>query len=170
MKRLILRGALVVDPETGGQQVRDVLVADGMIADAAEFATAEAEIVELHGLVLCPGFLDLHVHLREPGQTHKEDIASGTRAAAAGGFTAVVAMPNTLPAIDSVETLREVMALNQAKGVVRVLQTAAISRGRQGRELTDAAALKAAGAIALTDDGSCIQEACLLYTSPSPRD
>ena len=159
---MILRGALVVDPETGVQQVRDVFVVDGVIADAAGFATAGAEIVDLQGLVLCPGFLDLHVHLREPGQTHKEDIASGTRAAAAGGFTAVVAMPNTAPPIDSVETLRDVMVRNQAKGVVRVLQSAAISIGRKGQELTDAAALKTAGAIALTDDGSCIQDAGLM--------
>ena len=161
-KRMILRGALVVDPEAGEQRVRDVLLEDGRIADSATFDPRGAEVADLAGLALCPGFLDLHVHLRDPGQTHKEDIASGTLAAAAGGFTAVVAMPNTAPPVDSPETVRDLVRRNAESGVVRVMQTAALSVGRKGRELTDAAALKAAGAVALTDDGSCIQEAGLM--------
>ncbi len=160
--RLILRGALVVNPETNEQRVRDVCVADGRIADVAGFAMQGAEVIDLRGLVLCPGFTDLHVHLREPGQTHKEDIASGTLAAAAGGFTSVVAMPNTSPTVDSPEVVAALVRRNAEVGAVRVLQTAALSLGRKGRELTDAAALKQAGAVALTDDGSCIQDAGLM--------
>lgn len=151
---MTLRGGRVIDPSRGLDAVGDVYVADGRIAaEAAPGAT----VVDVSGLVVCPGFIDLHVHLREPGQTHKEDLRSGTWAAAAGGFTTVVAMPNTAPPIDTAERLAHVLAAAAGKAVVRVRQAAALTLGREGAVLTDAGALARAGAVLLTDDGSCIQ-------------
>ncbi|OGV70199.1 MAG: hypothetical protein A3K19_16470 [Lentisphaerae bacterium RIFOXYB12_FULL_65_16] len=156
----ILRGALVIDPSNGVHEVRDIAVCHGRIVPVS--AAHGAAVVELPGLVLTPGLIDLHTHLREPGQSDKETIASGTRAAAAGGYTTVVAMPNTQPPIDTCERLAEVLERVRRNAVVRVLQTAALSRDRKGRELTDARALAGAGAGALTDDGSCIQDESLM--------
>ena len=157
---LILRGARVVDPDSGTDTIRDLAVADGCFADPER--VAGAHVLNFDGLVATPGFIDLHVHLRDPGQTWKEDVASGTRAAAAGGFTTVVAMPNTTPPIDCPSVLRETLDRFRPSAVVRVLQTAAVTLGRNGRMLTDASALKAAGAPALTDDGSAVPDAGLL--------
>lgn len=151
----ILAGARVIDPANHTDAVRDVGVANGRIADPATLP--QARRINVAGLVLAPGLIDLHVHLREPGQTHKEDIRSGTLAAAAGGFTTVVAMPNTTPPVDNVETFLKVQELIREKAAVRVLQSAALSVGRQGLALADYAALKAAGCLMLSDDGTCIQ-------------
>jgi len=156
---MILRGGRVIDPVNGLDEVRDVAIVDGRVA--AEAAPG-APVVDVAGLVVCPGFIDLHVHLREPGQTHKEDIASGTQAAAAGGFTTVVAMPNTNPPVDRPEILEQVLSAARERACVRVLQTGALSQGRAGKALSDARALAAAGAVALTDDGTCLQDAGLM--------
>lgn len=157
----ILRGARVIDPANGVDGIRDVGVADGLIVPVRSLPKS-ATVHDLSGLIVAPGFIDLHVHLREPGQTHKEDIATGTRAAAAGGFTTVLAMPNTVPAIDRVDRLAAVLASVRERAAVRVLQTAALSVDRLGKALTDAAALKRVGAAALTDDGTCIQDSALM--------
>lgn len=159
-RAMILRGGRIVDPLNGVDEVADIAIADGVIVPAEE--VIDADIYDLRGKVVAPGFIDLHVHLRTPGQTHKETIRTGTRAAAAGGFTTIVAMPNTTPPIDRPQRLRELVELNGKKGVIRVLQTAALTLERGGNELTDAAALKEAGAAALTDDGSCTQHAELM--------
>jgi len=156
----ILTGGLVVDPTGGVEEQQDIAVRDGTIVPPK--SVPQAEVIDVTGLVIAPGFIDLHVHLRDPGQTHKEDLITGTRAAAAGGFTSVVAMPNTSPAVDCPAVLEDVLRRADADGLVRVLQTAALSVGRDGTQLTDAGALRAAGAVALTDDGSCIQEAGLM--------
>ena len=156
---MVLRGGRVLDPVNGLDAVQDLCITNGQIA--AEPARG-AVVVDVSGLVVCPGFIDLHVHLREPGQTHKEDIGTVTRAAAAGGFTTVVAMPNTAPPVDNSEVLSQVYGLVREKAVVRVLQSGALTLGRAGRELSDAAALARAGAVALTDDGTCIQTAGLM--------
>jgi dihydroorotase len=156
---LVLRGGRVIDPMNGVDAVRDLCISQGRIVAAP---APGAPVVDVSGLVVCPGFIDLHVHLREPGQTHKEDIGTGTRAAAAGGFTTVVAMPNTAPPVDSAEILAQVYGLARGKAAVRVLQSAALTLGRAGKELSDAAALAKAGAVALTDDGTCIQTAGLM--------
>ena len=159
---MILRGGRVIDPANGLDAERELYITAGRIA--AE-PTPGARVVDVSGLVVCPGFIDLHVHLREPGQTHKEDIGTGTRAAAAGGFTTVVAMPNTAPPVDRPEILAQVYGLVREKAAVRVLQSAALTLGRAGKELSDAAALVQAGAVALTDDGTCIQTAGLMLAA-----
>src|SRR5690348_14242600 len=120
------------------------------------------EVLDCRELVLVPGFVDLHCHLREPGFEHKETIASGTRAAAAGGFTTVCCMPNTEPAIDTAGTLQYVLDVAQREAAVRVRPIAAVTRGRAGRELTDMAELAAAGAVAFSDDGNPIGSSALL--------
>ena len=158
---ILLANGRVIDPANGIDDVRDLLILDGRIADPSD-APADALRIDCTGLVVAPGFIDLHAHLREPGQTHKEDIASGTRAAAAGGFTTVVAMPNTSPPVDSPAVFHQVQELIRQKAVVRVIQTACLSRGRAGTELSDIQALAAAGVEVLTDDGSCIQNAALM--------
>lgn len=160
MQTMVLRGARIVDPATGLDAVRDVGVAEGVLV--APETLAGAPVIDLAGYVLCPGFVDVHVHLREPGQTHKEDIASGTRAAAAGGFTTVLAMPNTVPPVDAPETLAAVRESVRRHACVRVLQSATLTVERKGQVLSDAAALQRAGAAALTDDGGCIQSAALM--------
>jgi dihydroorotase len=155
LESLVVWGGRVVDPANGLDEARDVLVRDGMIAGVERpgtFDGVEAERVEARGCVVCPGFVDVHVHLREPGQTYKETIATGTRAAAAGGFTSVVAMPNTVPVNDSVETLA--WMLDPARGAsVRLFAMPAATVGSMGERLTDFAALARAGAVGFTDDG-----------------
>ncbi len=161
---LLLANGRVIDPANGIDEVRDILLLGGQVADPAQ-APANVQRVDCTGLVVSPGFIDLHAHLREPGQTHKEDIASGTRAAAAGGFTTVVAMPNTTPPVDSPAVFREVAELIRRKAVVRVVQSACLSLNRGGRQLSDIPALAAAGVKVLTDDGSCIQNAALMLAA-----
>jgi dihydroorotase len=158
---ILLANGRVIDPANGIDDVRDVLLLDGRIADASE-APSDAQRIDCTGLVVCPGLIDLHAHLREPGQTHKEDIATGTRAAAAGGFTTVVAMPNTTPPVDSPAVFARVQGLIERKAVVRVIQTACLSLSRAGQELSDIPGLAAAGVQVITDDGSCIQNAALM--------
>jgi dihydroorotase len=131
----------------------DVLIENGVIKTIAPSISEFADrIIDCEGLTILPGICDMHVHLRDPGQTHKEDLVSGTNAAAAGGVTAVLCMPNTTPALDTPEKIRALVA--RCAGLkARVYPCAAISRGLGGRELTDFSALKAAGAVAVSDDG-----------------
>jgi dihydroorotase len=128
----------------------------------ARLAAREAQVLEVKGLVVCPGFIDLHAHLREPGQEDKETIASGTRAAAAGGFTAVCAMPDTDPVNDQAGITRAILERARAEGVVRVHPVGAITRGLLGRELSEYADLKDAGCVALSDDGRPLLDARVL--------
>jgi dihydroorotase len=124
MNAFILAGGRVVDPVNQIDRIQDIGIADGIFVDPATLAGAER--VSVAGLAVAPGFIDIHVHLREPGQTHKEDLRTGTEAAAAGGFTTVVAMPNTSPAVDSPEIFAQVQALIREKAVVRVIQSATL--------------------------------------------
>jgi len=160
-KSLLLRNGRLVDPARNLDAVADIAIHDGKIVAPATLAD-DAPVLDLHGLLVCPGFIDLHVHLRDPGQTHKEDITTATRAAAAGGFTSVVAMPNTTPPIDTPARVTEFLERANELAAVRVLTSAALTIDRAGAELTDAAELAAAGAVALTDDGSCIQDEALM--------
>jgi len=151
---LILEGGRVIDPARGVDGAAPLAVAEGRTVDPNQ--AGGARTVDLNGLVACPGFIDLHVHLRDPGQTWKEDLVSGTMAAAAGGFTTVVAMPNTLPPMDTPERVAAIRRRVAESAFVRVLPTACITLGREGCVPTDPEALKAAGAVALTDDGGCV--------------
>jgi dihydroorotase len=156
MTALVIRGGQLIDPAAGIDALHDVFFKDGRVAEiaaAGKLKTANgAEILNATGLVIAPGLIDIHVHLREPGQGYKETIATGTAAAAAGGFTSVAAMPNTVPVNDSPETTRWMLA-PERKAAVRVFPIAAATRGSKGDAINDFAALKAAGAVAVTDDG-----------------
>jgi dihydroorotase len=163
---LLIRGARVLDPRAGHDGPLDVLVRGGEIAELASVGTLEppdgVDAVEGRGMQLFPGFVDPHVHLRTPGQEHKEDLASGTAAAAAGGFCAVIAMPNTSPTIDNAALLRSLREAAEREARVPVGFLAAITRGLEGRELTEMAELRDAGALGFTDDGKPVVAAGML--------
>lgn len=153
MKQL-LKGGRVIDPGTGTDKLADVLIADGKIAEiGGGLSVAGAEIIDCSGKVIAPGLIDMHVHLRDPGLEAKEDIVSGTQAAAAGGFTMVACMANTRPAVDSsimVEGLRE---RARRDGIVRVGVIGAMTKGLEGKELAEIGDMKLAGIVAVSDDG-----------------
>ncbi len=159
MTALAIRGGRLVDPSAGIDAPKDILLKDGRVAEVAapgKLKSAEgAESLDATGLVVAPGLIDIHVHLREPGQGHKETIATGTASAAMGGFTAVAAMPNTTPVNDSPEITRWMQAPERG-AQVRVFPIGAATRGSKGETINDFAALKAAGAVAVTDDGKPI--------------
>src|SRR6266480_2898893 len=161
MNSLLLTGGRVIDPANRFDAVADLLIVEGKIAalgpDAKKQAPAESERLDTKGLVVCPGLIDLHVHLREPGQTAKETIATGTAAAARGGFTSVVCMPNTSPAVDNAGTVALIRERADRSGVVNVFITGAITKGLAGEELAPIGSLKRAGVVAITDDGHCVQ-------------
>jgi dihydroorotase len=160
---LAIRGGRVIDPANDVDSIADVLIADGRIAAVGPNDGKDAgATIDASGLVICPGFVDIHTHLREPGFEHKETIATGTLAAARGGFTTVCAMPNTEPPIDSAGMIEFVLRTAQAHGHVRVLPIACVTRGRAGRELADLAELAQAGAVAFTDDGAPVADAHLM--------
>jgi dihydroorotase len=157
-RSILIRGGRLIDPAARVDQAADLFLKDGRVAAvevAGKIKEHADQVIDARGLVVAPGFIDLHVHLREPGQSHKETIASGTAAAAAGGFTSVCAMPNTVPVNDSIEITRWMQSPDRG-AVVNVFPIAAATKGSQGKELTDFAALHRAGAIAVTDDGKPI--------------
>ncbi|HEX8102209.1 MAG TPA: dihydroorotase [Solirubrobacteraceae bacterium] len=163
---LLIRGAHVVDPRTGIDGRHDVLVRAGEIAEigapGALEAPAGAEVVDGEGRHLLPGFVDPHVHFRAPGQEHKEDLDSGTRSAAAGGFVAVVAMPNTAPTVDDASVLRALREAARREARVPTGFMAAVTRGLRGDALTEMAELRAEGALGFTDDGKPVWRAVML--------
>ena len=164
MRPMLIRGGRVVDPSQKMDAVADVLIADGLVARIGEGLDAPegAETVDASGLVVAPGLIDVHVHLREPGQEHKETIESGARAAAAGGFTAVVAMPNTDPPIDNPANVGFVLAEGLRAGGARVYPTGCITVGQNGEQLTEFGELMDAGAVAVTDDGRPVNSASMM--------
>ena len=157
--RFLFRGIRLVDPAAGQDGVTDVLVDDEVIAQVgpALVASPGTEVIKGDGLVLAPGLVDLHAHLREPGFEHKETVETGTRAAAAGGYTALCAMPNTDPVADDVAVVQEVRTLADKAGLCDVYPAAAITRGLAGEALTDMAELADAGVRLFTDDHNCVQ-------------
>ncbi len=157
--RFLFRGVRLVDPAAGHDAVTDVLVDDETVAELGSGLSGGegTEVVDGDGLVMAPGLVDLHAHLREPGFEHKETIETGTRAAAAGGYTAVCAMPNTDPVTDNVAVVQEVVALAEKAGLCDVHPAGAITRGLGGEALTDVAEMAEAGVRLLTDDGHCVQ-------------
>jgi len=161
---LVLQGGRVIDPSSDVDGVRTVVVRDGRIAAVAERVDvpSEARVLDVRGQWVTPGFIDLHVHLREPGQEYKETVETGTRAAVAGGFTAVCAMPNTLPPNDNASVTELILARAAAAALARVYPVGCISRGRKGEDLAEFGELKAAGCVAVSDDGSPVSSAGLM--------
>jgi dihydroorotase len=159
MNSLLLTGGRVIDPANQLDAIADVLILDGKIAAVGKNLSAPANVEkwEAKGKIVSPGLIDLHVHFREPGQTAKETIATGTAAAARGGFTSVVCMPNTSPAIDSAATVALIHERARAQGAVNVFVSGAITKGIAGEELAPIGGLKKAGVVAITDDGHCVQ-------------
>lgn len=162
--KLLLRGGRVVDPSQQLDAVLDLLLVDGKVAGSGQGLAVpeDARLLECAGLVVTPGLIDLHVHLREPGDEHKETIATGARAAAAGGFTAVCAMPNTDPPIDDPATVGFVAAEGRRAGAARVYPVGCISAGRSGERLALIGEMVEAGAVAITDDGSPVMDSGLM--------
>ncbi|HVC89883.1 MAG TPA: dihydroorotase, partial [Acidobacteriaceae bacterium] len=169
MTTILIQGGHLVDSSTGMDARRDLFLRDGRVAALdlpgkldALAKKEKAEIIDASGLIVAPGLVDIHVHLREPGQGYKETIASGTRAAAAGGFTSVCAMPNTIPVNDTVETTRW-MQSPEREAVARVFPIAAATLGSRGEAIADYKALQAAGAVAVSDDGKPILEDSIMF-------
>lgn len=160
----MLRGARVLDPSQNLDEVRDVLIEGERIAAVAPRIEAEADqVLDLQGYWLMPGLIDIHVHLRDPGFPAKETILSGSRAAVAGGFTSVVAMPNTSPVIDSPEWVNYVLEQGRKAGLARVYTTASMSVGMEGKRLTEMPRLKEAGVVSFTEDGKTLMDPRLVY-------
>jgi dihydroorotase len=165
--RLLLKGARVVDPASGVDGARDILIDDGRIAlvdrDIPPGETGDTRTVELGpSLVVCPGFIDMHVHLREPGYEHKETVATGAAAAVAGGFTAVACMPNTNPVNDSASVTRFILKQAAEASLARVYPIGAVSKGSDGKELAEMADMRDAGCVAFSDDGRPVATALLM--------
>jgi dihydroorotase len=155
--RVLFRGVRLVDPASGHDGVTDVLVEDEEVAAVGSVDRAGAEVLDCDGLVMTPGLVDLHAHLREPGFEHKETVETGSRAAAAGGFTALCAMPNTDPVADNAAVVMEVRTLAEKAGLCDVHPAGAITRGLAGESLTDIAEMAQAGVRLFTDDHNCVQ-------------
>lgn len=158
MPSLWIQNGRVIDPVSKRDAVGDVFIRDGIITDA--FGPVErrsARVLDARGCVVCPGLVDIHVHFREPGQTHKETIETGSHCAAAGGFTTVVCMPNTQPPADNTGTIEFIKNKIEDGAVVRVLPTGAITVGLKGESLAPIGSLHRAGVVAITDDGHCVQ-------------
>src|SRR5438874_2454592 len=158
MSATIIRNGRVIDPANKRDEITDLLIVDGKITPLSQLSTLnpQPDEIDASNLIVCPGLIDMHVHLREPGFSHKETIESGARAAAAGGFTTIVCMPNTSPVADNPSTIAWIR--NRAAGAcVNVLPTGAISKGLAGEELAPIGSLARAGVVATTDDGHCVQ-------------
>ena len=155
---LWIKNGRVIDPANQRDANGDIFAIDGKIVDSISDAQkTDATLVDATGLVVAPGLVDIHVHFRDPGQTHKEDIRSGTEAAAAGGFTSVVCMPNTSPVCDNAGTIQRIMDKVEREAVVHVYPTGCLTVGMKGDQLAPTGQLKKAGVIAMTDDGACVQ-------------
>src|SRR5205809_3583713 len=159
---LLITNGRVVDPSQDLDAKLDVLIENGAIAKVERRIKSNVEVFDADGLVVSPGFIDLHTHLREPGQEHKETIATGTRAAVAGGYTAVCAMANTLPPNDERAVTEMIIAESRRNGACRVYPIGAVSKGLKGEALAELADLRAAGCVAVSDDGKPVYNAQLM--------
>ena len=159
MSAIVVKNGRVIDPANKRDEIADLVIVDGRIADQSAVRSPQSEIetIDGTGLIVAPGLIDIHVHLREPGSAHKETIASGARAAAAGGFTTIVCMPNTEPPADNPSTIAWIKDRAMKTACVNVLPTGAISKSLAGEELAPIGSLAQTGVIAITDDGHCVQ-------------
>jgi dihydroorotase len=161
--RLLIKNGRVIDPASGTDETLDILIADGKIVSVeARIEGADAPTIDASRLVVAPGFIDMHTHVREPGHEKKEDISSASRAAAKGGFTTICAMPNTNPVNDSRRVTEYIIAESRKRAIINILPIAAITKGLDGEELTDMADLAAAGAVAFSDDGRGVQNSRIM--------
>ena len=164
---LLIKNALIIDPSQKTDRVADVMISQGKITRIGEKGTVPVQkdsiIIDVAGFVVCPGFIDLHCHLREPGFEDKETIATGTRAAAAGGFTTLCCMPNTNPPLDTRATIDYVKQKAEADGSVHVLNIGCLTKGRQGKELTEMYELADAGVIGFSDDGDSVASSRVMH-------
>jgi dihydroorotase len=164
--RLLIKGGRIIDPSQRIDKISDLLIEDGRVKSIADsppgsagiLPASDGEVFDAHGLIVAPGFIDLHVHLREPGEEYKETIASGAAAAVAGGFTSICAMPNTKPVNDSASVTRFIIDKAREAGLARVYPVGAITRGSKGEELAEMAEMKDAGAVAVSDDGRPVMD------------
>src|SRR5450432_1266937 len=151
---IVIRNGRVIDPASNTDRVADVLIADGRVVGVGpNLPSSKAEVFDATGMIVAPGFIDMHVHLREPGFEHAESIESGSRAAAAGGFTSICCMPNTKPVNDSVTVTSYIVERARRFAVVNVFPIGAITKGSDGEELAAIGSMKAAGIVAISDDG-----------------
>ncbi|MCQ2491657.1 MAG: dihydroorotase [Lachnospiraceae bacterium] len=163
---ILIKNGRVMDPQSGFDQVTDVIIKDDKVASIGDVKDESGfdQMIDATDMIVAPGLIDVHVHFRDPGLTYKEDICTGSAAAAAGGFTTVVCMANTAPTVDSVETLTDL--LERAKALpIKMLQASAVSKGLKGEELVDFDAMKAAGAAGFTDDGIPLMDLNMLKTA-----
>ncbi len=166
IQKMLIKGGYVVDPDTGFEGCADLLVEEGVIARLGRELPESAEVIlDARGLTVLPGLVDLHVHLRDPGQTHKEELSTGAMAAVRGGVTSLLAMPNTTPPVDSPEGVRDVERRAGALGLVHVYQSSAITRGMKGEELTELEDLLQAGTAAFSEDGKSVMNAALMRSA-----
>ncbi|HUI58119.1 MAG TPA: dihydroorotase [Bryobacteraceae bacterium] len=157
---IVIKNGRVIDPASQTDRVADVLIVDGRIAGVApNLSSPKAQVFDASGMIVAPGFIDMHVHLREPGFEHAESIESGSRAAAAGGFTSVCCMPNTKPVNDSATVTSYIVERARSKAVVNVFPIGAITKGAAGEELSAIGAMKGVGAVAISDDGLPVMNA-----------
>jgi dihydroorotase len=158
--KIVIKGGKIIDPSQGLEKVADLFIAGGRVSEIGDDLSVEgAEVFDAGGLIVSPGFIDLHVHLREPGEEYKETIESGVRAAVAGGFTSVCAMPNTKPVNDNASITRSIIEKARAANLAHVFPVGAITRGSLGEELAEMAEMKEAGAVAVSDDGKPVMNA-----------
>ncbi len=157
-----ITGGKVVDPLSGSAAIQDIYVENGVITDAGHLMSPDIHTIDAEDMTIVPGFIDLHVHFREPGQTEAEDIQSGSRAAAKGGFTTVVTMPNTIPPVDSGRLITESISKANAAGFVRLKPAGCITRHRKGKHIAGLSEMAAAGAAAFTDDGATVRDTSIM--------
>src|SRR6266496_3494519 len=157
---IVIKNGRVIDPASATDRVADVLIVDGRVAGVApNLSSPKAEVFDATGMIVAPGFIDMHVHLREPGFEHAENIESGSRAAAAGGFTSIACMPNTQPVNDSATVTSYIVERARSHAIVNVFPIGAITIGSAGEELAAIGSMKQAGAVAISDDGRPVMNA-----------
>src|SRR5271165_6018253 len=160
---IVIKNGRVIDPASQTDRVADVLIVDGRIAGVApNLASPKAEVFDATGLIVAPGFIDMHVHLREPGFEHAETIESGSRAAAAGGFTSICPMPNTKPVNDNATVTSYIIEKARRHALVNVFPIGAITKGSKGEELAEIGSMRQAGAVAISDDGRPVMNARMM--------